>query len=443
MVRLEYHNLMHEMPDGTLKMTNPLTGRTAWWVPGRGDRPNTPLAAPSMEHGQTHEPEDYCAFCPVNLFQTPPEIERRVQDGNGYRSLWHPLPQKIRGQSHAFRRVANLYEIVTLNYWRRNYDYRGVAMQREWAEAYKSDPDGREHLLALMRMKHGSLKAAGVNVPTMSDQQLLAEADSFFFGCHQLILGERHYRRGASYGKAETLHGSGAFTPDEHHEYVRFTAAAIKEIYDCNRYVRYVATFQNWLRPSGASVDHLHQQLVGLDDWGTMVSREVEITRGDPNFYNAFVVNFAGYNNLVIAENEHAILFADIGHRSPTLAVFSKAKNLRPFEHTPEELRGVSDLVHACHAAQGSSMSCNEEWYYQPRDCLVPIPFHIYIKWRVNNPAGFEGGTSIFINPLRPIDVRDRIVPDMFRLRAEGRISQNIRIAEECPVEPNSLKYNR
>jgi hypothetical protein len=33
-------------------------------------------------------------------------------------------------------------------------------------------------------------------------------------------------------------------------------------------------------------------------------------------------------------------------------------------------------------------------------------------------------------------------VPDLFRLRAEGKISQNIRIAEECPVEPNNLRYN-
>ena len=75
-------------------------------------------------------------------------------------------------------------------------------------------------------------------------------------------------------------------------------------------------------------------------------------------------------------------------------------------------------------------------------DCLEKVPFHVYIKWRVNNPAGFEGGTSIFINPLRPTEVRDRMVPDLFRLRAEGKISQNIRIAEECPVEPNTLRYN-
>lgn len=443
MIRMDYHNLMHEMPDGTLKMTNPVTARTAWWVPGRGGRPIVSTAPASLEHSELHEPEDYCPFCSANLLRTPPEIERRVRDGGGYRSILHPYQRDLRGMHNYFRRVANLYEIVTLNYWRRNYDCRGVAKQREWAEAYKRDPEGREHLLSLVRMKQERLRESGVNVPPMNDQQILVEADSFFFGCHQLIAGERHYRVGATKGNAGTLHGSGAFSPDEHYEYLRFTADAIRDIYDCNRYVRYVATFQNWLRPSGASFDHLHKQLVGLDDWGTMITREVEATRSDPNFYNSYVVNFAGYNNLAIAENEQAVMFADIGHRSPTVAIYSKSPNLRPFEFSPEELRGFSDLVHACHAAQGSAMSCNEEWYYQPRDCLERIPFHVFIKWRVNNPAGFEGGTSIFINPLRPTEVRDRLVPDLFRLRAEGKIASSIRIAEECPVEPNSLRYNR
>jgi len=34
-------------------------------------------------------------------------------------------------------------------------------------------------------------------------------------------------------------------------------------------------------------------------------------------------------------------------------------------------------------------------------------------------------------------------VPNLYRLRAEGKIDANIRIAEECPVEPNTLGYNQ
>jgi len=39
-----------------------------------------------------------------------------------------------------------------------------------------------------------------------------------------------------------------------------------------------------------------------------------------------------------------------------------------------EELRGFSDLVHACHAAMGCHIPCNEEWYYSPRDAVDVMP---------------------------------------------------------------------
>jgi hypothetical protein len=68
------------------------------------------------------------------------------------------------------------------------------------------------------------------------------------------------------------------------------------------------------------------------------------------------------------------------------------------------------------------------------------MPWHILIKWRVTVPAGFEGGTGIFINPMTPIEVRDMMVPRLYKLRDEGKIDR-LRIAEECRVDPNPLKY--
>ena len=39
-------------------------------------------------------------------------------------------------------------------------------------------------------------------------------------------------------------------------------------LFDLNRYARYVVVFQNWLKPAGASFDHLHKQLVAVDERG-------------------------------------------------------------------------------------------------------------------------------------------------------------------------------
>ena len=100
----------------------------------------------------------------------------------------------------------------------------------------------------------------------------------------------------------------------------------------------------------------------------------------------------------------------------------------------------MSDLVRAIHAAMGNQISCNEEWYYTPIDAVYKMPWHVLIKWRINVTAGFEGGTSIFINPMTPIELRDRMVPHMYHLRDEGKIAW-LRIAEECRVDPNPLKY--
>jgi galactose-1-phosphate uridylyltransferase len=144
--------------------------------------------------------------------------------------------------------------------------------------------------------------------------------------------------------------------------------------------------------------------------------------------------------NFIIAENDYAIAWAGIGHRYPTIEIFSKSKNSRPTLNNGEEIRGMSDLVHAMHAASGSEISCNEEWYYSPIDSVYKMPWHILIKWRLNIPAGFEGGTKIYINPVSPIALRDRLVPKLYKLRDEKKIS-NIRIAEECKIVPNPLKY--
>ena len=102
----------------------------------------------------------------------------------------------------------------------------------------------------------------------------------------------------------------------------------------------------------------------------------------------------------------------------------------------------MSDLIHACHAATGTDVPCNEEWYHKPPDVDVPMPWRVLIKWRVSTPAGFEGGTKIYVNTLDPESLRDRVVPRLFQLRAQGRIAPMMKIATECPCVPNCLRYN-
>jgi len=430
--------MYYEMPDGTIKQVNPFTGTEVWTVPGRGKKPITnrpPSTATKLEH---HEPESYCNFCRANYLNVPPEKARVVLRDGRYEVLPSINTKDYFSTVAEFRRVPNLFEIVTMDYWRLNHGYKLSPVNQEWKQRILASPEGRQHIRRVLELKMRLSGRTEQEIAGLTDKDISELSDAFFGGGHELVIARRHYRAGAEY--SSDLCSSGNLTPQEHFEYLRFSIAALNDIYANNRYVRYVSVFQNWLAPAGASFDHLHKQLVAVDEWGASVEQEVDLARKNPNIYNELVVNFAAYSNLVFAENDYAVALAEIGHRFPTLAVYSKASNLRPWELTGEELWGFSTLVHACHAAMGIQIACNEEWYYAPRDALVKMPWHILIKWRTNNPAGFEGGTKIYINPISPTDLRDMIVPRLYELRAKGEIG-GFKVAEECSCEPNSLKY--
>jgi galactose-1-phosphate uridylyltransferase len=431
-------NYLIRMADGTIKQVNPFTGTEVWTVPGRGNRP-LGVMPPNPAALDPAKLDAHCSFCAKMYLETPPEKARLVKSGDKYTTLRHLLVDALFDTVAEFRRVPNLFEIVSFNYWQKNFGYRLPDAIEQHKRSYLASVAGRQHVLRLSEQR---LKAAGFDESAwdrMSLDERLQFANAFFGGGHELIVGRRHFVDGAT--RDHQLASSGTLTPEEHYQYLRFTIDAMRDIYVNNRYVRYVAVFQNWLKPAGASFDHLHKQLVAIDERGVQNDMELERVRANPNIYNEAAVNFAAYRNLVVAENDHAIAYAGFGHRFPTLEVFSKSERSQPWNHSPEELRGVSDLVHACHAATGSDIPCNEEWYYKPPDVDVPMPWRVLIKWRVSTPAGFEGGTKIYVNTIDPETLRDRVVPRLFQLRTEGRIAP-MKIAIECPCVPNCLQYN-
>ena len=430
-----YYNIM---PDGTVKQVNPFTGNEVWAVPGRRNKPlvnNVPTEAKKIE---IQEPENYCSFCPPRYFETPPEKSRLVARNGAWERLDMIAPEKYSESVAEFRRVGNMFEIVTLDYWRKNYAYKVPPHRMKWREEYLANKAGLKHINNIVEYKLMQEGKTTEDLEKVPMTERFAIADAFFGGGHELIIARRHYKDGAVYDT--DLFSSGEMTLEEHYQYFKFTIEALSDISRTNRYVRYVSVFQNWLEPAGASVDHLHKQLVALDEWGSSIDTQIRMLRDDINVFNEYGANFAAHHNLVFAENDYALAFAGIGHRFPTIEIYSRSQAGRPHEHTADEVRGMSNLIHAIHAAMGNQISCNEEWYYTPVDAVYKMPWHVLIKWRINVSAGFEGGTSIYINPMAPIELRDRMVPRLYKLRDEGKI-ERIRIAEECRMDPNPLKY--
>ena len=102
-------------------------------------------------------------------------------------------------------------------------------------------------------------------------------------------------------------------------------------------------------------------------------------------------------------------------------------------------MAGISDILHAAHAATGAEVPANEEWYHRPPTVSTPMRWRILLKWRISTLAGFEGGTRIYLNTIDPWKVVERTVPRLLELRDRGLIAP-MRIGDECRVSPSMLR---
>ena len=119
------------MEDGTVKQLNPFTGTQVWTVAGRGNRPlgvhlPDPVPLDLAQHGR------YCAFCEQRYLETPPEKARvvRLPDG-GWETRYRTPAEELDATVAEFRRVPNLFEILSFEFWHLNYGYDLPVLVRE------------------------------------------------------------------------------------------------------------------------------------------------------------------------------------------------------------------------------------------------------------------------------------------------------------------------
>lgn len=423
------------LADGTVKQTNLLSGTEVWTVPGRGDRP-LPSALPHPEPIDWDSDGEFCAFCSQRYLDTPPEKSRRILDGERWRTLRNLSAGQLFDTTAEFRRIPNLFEIVSYNYWHLNHGHTpSEAQHRRMAEYLASDA-GYEHVMRVVRARMLASGMSEEEFDHLSDSEKLQQANGFFSGGHDLIIPRRHYVDGAE--TTDQLASSGTMTPDEHYQYMRTTVDSIGDLFHLDPAVKYVVAFQNWLKPAGASFDHLHKQLVAIDQLSVQSQSELDRVKENPGIYEE-VLAVGVTRGLIIAQNEHAIALAGFGHRYPSIAVWPLGAPQNPWEVSREKLRGVSDMLHAMHAATGAQIPTNEEWYYRPPSVDTPMRWRMLLKWRISTLAGFEGGTRIYLNTIDPWQVHDRTVKRLRELRDEGKIAP-MKIGGETKVKAKLLR---
>lgn len=412
------------MPDGTIKQVNPFTGTQVWTVPGRGARPLGGAAAPPRPLDATNRPR--CAFCLEGMLETTPEIARVVRVGDRWRTLHVDHAEGLAATVPEFRLIPNLFEILSYDYWRLAHGFRPTPRSDAHRTAYLSTPGGRAHVRSIV---HTKLRAEGVPDDTLARrtyEEDVAEAIGYFASNHQVVVARRHFVDDAT--DDSQVAGSGTLTPEEHRVYTAFTIRAARDLYRDNPYALYVAVFQNWRRPAGASFDHLHKQLVAIDELGAQLRYETERLRTEPDLYERWGTRYAAEQGLVVARTEHAVAFAGVGHRYPSLEIHSLVDDRPMWELTDDEVRDFSDVLHACHAATGVQVPSNEEWHHRPPSVDLPMPLRAVLKWRVSTLAGFEGGTKIYVNTIDPWTVRNRVVGRLQELIDAGAVSERLTV---------------
>src|SRR5947209_7359446 len=113
---MHYSTFYNVMPDGTVKQINPFTGNEVWAVPGRGAKPaQNGVAHAERTAAATIDHDAACSFCHSRYFETPPEKSRWTEQDGQWSELIAIEPEHYFDTVAAFRRVPNLFEIVTLD----------------------------------------------------------------------------------------------------------------------------------------------------------------------------------------------------------------------------------------------------------------------------------------------------------------------------------------
>ncbi|MDZ7724559.1 MAG: DUF4921 family protein [candidate division KSB1 bacterium] len=433
---MDYSKLVTHYKDGSIKHRNPFSGTESWYSPDRKNRPILTQQDTDAAELKTSTPEDYCPFCESRYSETTPEKSRLIFREDSWQCLDRLPPDDVFSGTADFRRIGNLYEIISTPYWKEQYGYTLSDKNRDRKNEYLESDLGMEHVCDVLQYKLQNEGVPQSKIDSFLNDPEMAAADAFFGGSHELIIPRRHYKPGAQ--TTADLCSTGCLSAKSHSIYYRFSCFAAQDIYDNNPHVKYVCIYTNWGGTGGASLPHLHRQLLGMDKHGHILERISKLKQKYDRIYYDLLL-FAKHQHLIICENDGAIAYADMGLPFPTISVVSKTLST-PLKADSSQLRPMSEIVHALHSAMGESLPCNEEWFYTPENGKIKIPWTVQIKWRVNTHAGFEGATGLYVVPYAPADLRTKMVEVLSEMDI-GIYQQALQVGDNAPGRVDILKY--
>ncbi|MGL4367049.1 MAG: DUF4921 family protein [Brevinemataceae bacterium] len=378
--------------------------------------------------------EKLCSFCLGRRLEGTPEKSYSAESNGKITFHNYPGLEPDPHQTILFRRQANLFEIISFEYWQNKYNISPTPQEEKQLNKAIENPYLKTFIKNLIHTKLERIHNHAVDVP---DSELKQYAKNLYSGFHELLISGFH-----SDPHSPNLFGSNNMTWTQHRISYQMLINIIQEMVTKNKYIKFIAVFQNWLAAAGASFDHWHKQILALDFWGRPLEREAELFKENPLIYTEFGLQTAIENNLLIAENEFAVAFVEVGAKTGYITICSKSHHLRPNEHSPEEVNSMSDLTHAIIYYLGNSTSYNEEWFYTPFDSeTFKTPWRIIINIRRRMPAGFENISGYSVVSISPKELAQDIRLFLAKHRHSNHLAPNITIDPQYKKYTNILQY--
>ncbi|MCI0359835.1 MAG: galactose-1-phosphate uridylyltransferase [Planctomycetaceae bacterium] len=221
------------------------------------------------------------------------------------------------------------------------------------------------------------------------------------FGCHEVIIeSPRHVASLSELTLAEAELVFRAY---------RDRIAALK----ATGQFRYVQIFKNVGPQAGASLEHVHSQLVALPGVPDVVTQELASCREyfaehhRPLFSNLIERELAA-GQRILAQTDHFVAFCPFASRFPYEVCIAPLASQPTFEATQTgelgELSRLAGDVIGRIERTGGHVAYNCVLHTQPFDTSPHDHYHWHIEIipRLTKVAGFEWGTGCFINPLPP-----------------------------------------
>ena len=176
---------------------------------------------------------------------------------------------------------------------------------------------------------------------------------------------------------------------------------------------RYVQIFKNVGPAAGASLEHVHSQLVALASVPEVVEQELFASgefyaENGRSLLKDMLDKEVEAGERVVAETEHFVAFCPYASRFGYEVWLAPRRHQARFEDVePGELGELSRIMHdvigRIERAVGQS-AYNYFLHTQPFDMPAADHYHWHIEIvpRLTKVAGFEWGTGCFINPYAP-----------------------------------------